>query len=810
MEQDGNTSLEPDANHSGPPRCDQCSLFEDGPCVSHSRLTIADRALPPKAIATLPEQLELRDVGQESVDDYEHGKGVFAKTSIPGETIFGPLVGTLIQAKATSTRAFNFGLVVEGGIVDGNRIVGSTVMHYRLTSDAHCNWMMYVRLSDDPSKVNLMAYQHGAHVYFTALKTLVEGDELIVGYSLQYAKAIGMVSPDTHVGTMLPNNRQTIIPIVNITQIPLEKDIDVDMESLASADTFTPTAHHELEEGSFSPTYETDKSTEGKIIPTQRSEPPRKRGRPRRNLTSTVSIQPNPDQTSSDEKEIAEAVAQLAQLQQFNHSLPEQISSIRHIQTGNEPGYSIEHDLGNMEEKPFEALQLAITQTIDREMNLPVVRITEANTSADEFQMSDFLSTDEPQPVMPRRTRERRILSRPHLRRLEARPSKAKDLTLPPAAVVEAGEETPTKDRKKRASVKVHKVDLFGALVEIPVGTPRGGGSKQPIMEKQHLLESAEKLPTASKLLASNMRYRYKCPEQDCSAHFRIPGLLSIHETKHGNEVPEEFRGDGPKSCPGCESELPDWDALVEHVKSHERQHNRKDRKGRTGGVKCETCGKEFAGEKYLVTHVQRLHSGEAEKTVKCNQCDKTFFTTAAMRSHENFQHGMRKGFECPVCLESFKGGLNLNIHGETHRVDSNFPCRLCPKVFSSWLILIRHMKQQHKTTKVVCDVCQKPFKNNGALDRHQKVHYDAFDYACEICGRRFKQKPLFEAHQKRLHNPDRQYRFKERSEKVAKSYADAVVCGICHRQYNSQERLEEHQRVKHGKVTPESEEESE
>ena len=98
-------------------------------------------------------------------------KRVFTRTSISTGTVFGPLVGPLVDPEIYQ-RAYQFGFIQDGKL-----------LVYNLTGDNRSNWMKFVRLSEDPNKVNLMAYQHGLQVYFITLRTILADEELCVGYS---------------------------------------------------------------------------------------------------------------------------------------------------------------------------------------------------------------------------------------------------------------------------------------------------------------------------------------------------------------------------------------------------------------------------------------------------------------------------------------------------------------------------------------------------------------------------------------------------------------------------------------------------
>ena len=113
------------------------------------------------------------------ISESKNGEGVFARMSIPTGTVFGPVVGPLVDAELYQ-RTYQFGLIQD-----------NKLYVYNLTGDNRSNWMKFVRLSDNPNKVNLMAYQHGLQVYFITLRTLLADEELCVGYSYHVSEYEG-------------------------------------------------------------------------------------------------------------------------------------------------------------------------------------------------------------------------------------------------------------------------------------------------------------------------------------------------------------------------------------------------------------------------------------------------------------------------------------------------------------------------------------------------------------------------------------------------------------------------------------------
>lgn len=57
---------------------------------------------------------------------------------------------------------------------------------FELSSEALCNWMMFVRPAQNHLEQNLVAYQYGHHIYFTTIKNVEPKQELKVWDNLPY------------------------------------------------------------------------------------------------------------------------------------------------------------------------------------------------------------------------------------------------------------------------------------------------------------------------------------------------------------------------------------------------------------------------------------------------------------------------------------------------------------------------------------------------------------------------------------------------------------------------------------------------
>ncbi|GAU92755.1 hypothetical protein RvY_04798 [Ramazzottius varieornatus] len=847
MEQLLTDTMEKTSGHLEAARCISCQELENGPCISYCQNLVPDETIP-RAISSLPSQLVFRMIlypTPSRPSEFQGTKGsrrVFARRAIPAGTVYGPLVGVLSQP--SEFRRFVFGQVVDG-----------TIMHYRLDSDDLCNWMKYVRRSYRSSEVNAMAYQHGKSIYFTVLKPLTEGDELCVGYSPTYAKSIGK---DTDVGELLVGPPSAAVNEEPIAAQPRGRGRILSHKNLPFKYDPLSALNPPKRSGKKRRREEPQSSPEAfgdglrRILPRSIMPSPSETPQPivlfipqlplqLNVLANLVQKTDNGFNESSQDKALHYGKDSVDAGVLFIPSVDAQLD---------ETGISLtdaDTPLDSSEMNRISAVSLGRRKPEENE------GITQRKKRGPYKKRVE----DQPPPSEVKK-RKKRSLPEGRSLKLPRVPKKLLQLdsTLPGAedpVLVEVEDEPPIKLRKKRVAkpkknLSQHPIDetVCGAVesnllenellarsllnLEMQSKKKRMPKAKQTTavyelddtlaeefasnvakvrkgkrpetredreikgkgpLEVDTVLRTAQ-LPSAAKLLADHKRYKFRCKEEGCRADFRLPGLLAIHATKHGAEMAEELKEPGPKSCPGCGTDFPHTAALVIHTAEHERKYNR------LTYISCDECGKKLRSDKYLKIHKQRLHSGKDVKDFACQECPKKFLTLAALRSHENFHK--EKGYSCPVCLESFLGGLALNVHSEKHRVDGKFPCRLCDKIYDSWLPMRRHMKQQHLKVKLLfCDICKKVCKRGEELKKHMLVHSDVYAFSCDECGRRFKRKVNLMGHKDRLHHPDRHYQMKDRSEKVAKSFANAVVCTICTRQYCSQERLEEHQRIKHG-----------
>ncbi|KAK5645486.1 hypothetical protein RI129_006786 [Pyrocoelia pectoralis] len=135
--------------------------------------TISDKPVESRAKATLPAHYLA------IIKNDNGGFGVFARKLIPKQTQFGPLEGLLVVNDGRpNSDELQLLLESDNGLVH----------RLDVSDDRVANWMCYVRQAKTYMEQNVLVLQRGGALYYTTVVNILPKQELLVGYSQDYAK----------------------------------------------------------------------------------------------------------------------------------------------------------------------------------------------------------------------------------------------------------------------------------------------------------------------------------------------------------------------------------------------------------------------------------------------------------------------------------------------------------------------------------------------------------------------------------------------------------------------------------------------
>ncbi|XP_073813942.1 transcription factor grauzone-like [Musca autumnalis] len=217
---------------------------------------------------------------------------------------------------------------------------------------------------------------------------------------------------------------------------------------------------------------------------------------------------------------------------------------------------------------------------------------------------------------------------------------------------------------------------------------------------------------------------------------------------KHADEMILKYI---PMACNLCVFIGKTFPDIVEHFKvSHPRTRPY---------VTC--CDKQFTKRSLLAQHALKH---EDPNCFKCNECNKSFATTCALRVHNLNYHAPEeeRTFACDLCPKKFARQNLLELHKPSHipREQWQFFCDECPKrkSFASLYLLKVHTSMQHKRAKQICHVCAKEILGKNAFEKHVRTHFEQSGPRVKCpypdCDSWLKDKDILRQHLKR-HNPE-------------------------------------------------------
>ena len=250
----------------------------------------------------------------------------------------------------------------------------------------------------------------------------------------------------------------------------------------------------------------------------------------------------------------------------------------------------------------------------------------------------------------------------------------------------------------------------------------------------------------------------FSCPDCD-ELFFTIKDLTQHLRKLHSFEIP-------PRTCPLCNETFPYQKKFYHHINNEHGKLRKCPQCGQDYTSKgklrthikmvhekashtCEICGIVFKAEKNYKVHLM-IHKNE-EKSVKCPECDKCYYTIHELRRHQLIHK--EKRYLCSQCDYTTVSRNILKRHVNTVHSDvRNFKCPTCGDAFKTKTTMEHHQISRHQDVRnFECDVCGKRFKKRTHLGTHKRIHTG--DYYGSCCGINFVQKWNYKNHVAKFHS---------------------------------------------------------
>uniref|UniRef100_A0A0C9QDN1 ZNF71_1 protein n=1 Tax=Fopius arisanus TaxID=64838 RepID=A0A0C9QDN1_9HYME len=244
----------------------------------------------------------------------------------------------------------------------------------------------------------------------------------------------------------------------------------------------------------------------------------------------------------------------------------------------------------------------------------------------------------------------------------------------------------------------------------------------------------------------------FECPY--CQKQFTVKKYLKRHMTKHFNKnnckwcrktFPSQLELDSHKCpaprhvCPQCGKRFVHRAHLIRHAKLHNNPKplvkTNKTIKKKSADQKpliCEKCGISFKTSYILNQHL-RSHG---ERTFECDICQRRFHRISVLKQHRQIHENAQ--IPCNVCGKKLKSKKALDVHVLLHG-NKKFQCEKCDKSFFQRCNYLKHFKQIHgEKTMYKCPHCPTQFTSENSYSKHVETHLKPAEYCCGLCQKKF------------------------------------------------------------------------
>ena len=298
----------------------------------------------------------------------------------------------------------------------------------------------------------------------------------------------------------------------------------------------------------------------------------------------------------------------------------------------------------------------------------------------------------------------------------------------------------------------------------------------------------------------------YYCPEVFLSQKGEVTHRREVHKP--------------PYKCSECPKSFQTHDRNRDHWRDAHRS------------VKCEECDKTFSGNGYYA-HRRSFHADKNDKKFTCETCPYKSHAQRYLSEHKRFCPGTEMGrqnllkkhgfikktgkFKCHICREEYFKRQGYVLHyrkahdsfpPELEKIEKVF-CDLCPKQFLDRRSLTHHKNlyhPEHCAENYTCDKCDILFSKSRYLFHYRKVHESIppeFEgsklFLCHLCPNAYISRGGLDVHVNNSHNR------KTKKDELKKRGKKVKKCPDCSKTFLYQDgsSLREHVMVVHKKSTP-------
>lgn len=235
-----------------------------------------------------------------------------------------------------------------------------------------------------------------------------------------------------------------------------------------------------------------------------------------------------------------------------------------------------------------------------------------------------------------------------------------------------------------------------------------------------------------------------KC--ENCSQEFCTAVDLEAH--RHQGCEQRHIENDSATEVMYCRSDgTLDWRAEKRRNSKMPKQSNRQH-------IQCEFCEKSFSFKSNYILHLRTIHA--LKDLYKCNKCGKRFEFRRQLAAHSRLKHvivNAAERYPCDQCDRTFPTTANLQAH-QVNMHSDEFKCDFCHMKFKVKDDLFEH-RNVHTDQKYKCEYCNRTFWKKSNLFSHQRyAHFNIRRFECNECGKRYPYKSHLKTHLK-SHHPD-------------------------------------------------------